>query len=324
MKSIRISNQDFARVITNNHIYADKTKHVWELARTDDAYFLSRPRRFGKSLLLSAFEALFRGPSDPEQNPQGLFKNLWISGKEANYDFNDTYPVIKISLTTGNYTPEIVIGDIKKKLRVIAEFYGIALSDDTPQSMLTSLILDLKSKYNKNVVLLIDEYDDPISSMIDKPDIAEKNSYVLRDFYSVLKERQVDLRFLMLTGVTRYSLLWRSGVLNHLIDLTMLEKYADICGFTYAEFDNCFEDRFQSAMEKFKEKGLLDKNGDVSDFRDIIFKQYDGYSWDGITRVLNPYSLLNAFQNNDLDNYWFTLDASEKFLKQLCPKLLWD
>ncbi|MDR1165651.1 MAG: AAA family ATPase [Deltaproteobacteria bacterium] len=156
MKGINTSVQDFSTVISDNLIYADKTKHVWELAKTKGAYFLSRPRRFGKSLLLSAFEALFKGPSDPEQNPQGLFKDLWISGEDANYDFDDTYPVIYISMSTANYSPEVVIGDTQNKLRVIANSYGIPLNDGSPQAMLTSLILDLKGQYGKNVVLLID------------------------------------------------------------------------------------------------------------------------------------------------------------------------
>ncbi|MDR1166223.1 MAG: ATP-binding protein [Deltaproteobacteria bacterium] len=320
MKNIDSSNQVFDIVIEDNLIYADKTKHVCELLKSGKAYFLSRPRRFGKSLLLSTIAALFKGPSDPEHNPQGLFKGLWISGEDANYDFNDTYPVIYISMSTANYSPEIVIGDIQNKLRVIANSYGIALNDGSPQAMLTSLILDLKGQYGKNVVLLIDEYDDPISSVIGNPDLAEKNSYVLRGFYSILKENQPNLRFVMLTGVTRYELLWQSGVLNHLFDFTMSEEYADICGFTYDEFDNCFADRFEITLKKFKEKGILDQNCGIAEFREAIFEKYDGYSWDGKTRVLNPFSLLNAFKNKNLKNYWATLEPSKKFLKAIMSK----
>ncbi|MDR1164891.1 MAG: ATP-binding protein [Deltaproteobacteria bacterium] len=320
MKNIRISNQNFERVITNNLIYADKTKHVWELARTDDAYFLSRPRRFGKSLLLSTFEALFKGPSDPERNPQGLFKNLWISGKEANYDFNDNYPVIKLSMAMSNFSPEIVSRALQTKLQFVAASYGISLNDDIPEAMFRILISNLKSKFNKNVVLLIDEYDEPISSIIGNPDLAGKNSLVLKGFYSVLKEHQADLRFVMLAGITRYELLWQSGILNHLVDLTMSKKRADICGFTYEEFDKCFADRFPITIEKFKEQGYLGENCGVSEFREAIFKKYDGYSWDGKTRVLNPFSLLNAFENEDLTSYWATLEPSKKTLNAVMSK----
>ncbi|MDR1165467.1 MAG: ATP-binding protein [Deltaproteobacteria bacterium] len=320
MKGIDSTNQVFANVIEDNLIYADKTKHVWELAKTKKAYFLSRPRRFGKSLLLSTFEALFKGPSDPEQNPQGLFKNLWISGIEPNYDFNDNYPVINLSMSMSNYSPEIVTRALQTKLQDIAASYGLSLNDDIPEAMFRVLISALKSKFKKNVVLLIDEYDDPISSVIANPDLAEKNSYILRGFYSILKENQPNLRFVMLTGVTRYELLWRSGVLNHLFDLTMVQERADICGFTYEEFDNCFADRFQITMEVFKNKGLLDKHYGVSEFRDAIFKKYDGYSWDGQTRVLNPFSLLNSFENKDLKSYWATLEPSKKFLKAIMSK----
>ncbi|MDR1164557.1 MAG: ATP-binding protein [Deltaproteobacteria bacterium] len=320
MKDIDSTNQVFANVIADNLIYADKTKHVWELAKTKKAYFLSRPRRFGKSLLLSTIAALFKGPSDPEQNPQGLFKGLWISGEDASYDFNDTYPVIYISMSTANYSPEIVASDIQRKLRVVANSYGISLTDDSPQTMLNSLILDLKSKYYKNIVLLIDEYDDPVSSVISDIDLAKKNSDILRGFYSILKENQPNFRFVMLTGVTRYELLWQSGVLNHLFDLTMSKKRADICGFTYEEFDKCFADRFQITMEKFKEQGYLEENSGIAEFREAIFNKYDGYSWDGKTRVLNPFSLLNAFENEELISYWATLEPSTKILNAVMSK----
>ncbi|MDR1167211.1 MAG: ATP-binding protein [Deltaproteobacteria bacterium] len=320
MKDIDASNQNFSRAINNNLIYADKTKHVWELAKTEGAYFLSRPRRFGKSLLLSTFDELFKGSPDPRQDPQGLFKNLWISGKEANYDFNDIYPVVNLSMSLSNFSPEILLRSVQGSLRTVAGSYGLSLNNDTPEIMFSALILSLKEKFNKNVVLLVDEYDDPISSVIDNPDLAKGNMMVLRGLYSTLKLRQKDLRFVMLTGVTRYSLLWQSGVLNHLDDLTMLEERADICGFTYEEFDNCFADRIQVTLEKFKKKRLLDENCGVSEFREAIFNKYDGYSWDGATRVLNPFSLLKAFKNTDFNSYWYSLEPSKQFLNAIMSK----
>ncbi|MDR1166778.1 MAG: ATP-binding protein [Deltaproteobacteria bacterium] len=320
MKNINTSNYNFSNVISNNLIYADKTKHVWELAKTDGAYFLSRPRRFGKSLLLSTFEELFKGSADPLQDPQGLFKNLWISGKEPNYDFTDIYPIISLSMAMPNYSTDVLRLSIKSRLRDIADSYDIPLNDTIPELMFKDLILSLNRKYNKTVVLLVDEYDDPVSSVIDDPYLANKNARFLKGFYAIIKGYQKYFRFVMLTGVTRYLLLWESGVLNHLIDLTMLEKYADICGFTYEEFDKCFADRFQITMEQFKEKGLLEKNCGVSDFRETIFRQYDGYSWDGKTRVLNPYSLLNAFENENLDNYWFSIEPTKKLLNAILSK----
>ncbi|MDR1167119.1 MAG: AAA family ATPase, partial [Deltaproteobacteria bacterium] len=128
MKDIDYSNHAFSNVINYNFIYADKTKHVWELAKTESAYFLSRPRRFGKSLLLSTFAALFKGSPNPQQDPQGLFKNLWISGKEANYDFNDTYPVISLSMSVSNEAPEMVTRSVQGDLRSVAESYGLSLN----------------------------------------------------------------------------------------------------------------------------------------------------------------------------------------------------
>ncbi|MDR1166740.1 MAG: ATP-binding protein [Deltaproteobacteria bacterium] len=320
MKIIDTSVQDFSTVISNNFIYADKTRHVWELTKTASAYFLSRPRRFGKSLLLSTFAELFKGSPDPLQDPQGLFKNLWISGKEANYDFTETYPIIHLSMSVTNDTSESVSIFLKTKLQNIAYAYGISLTDSLPGVMFNDLILTLKRKYNKKIVLLIDEYDDPVSSVIGDPHLAEKNAIVLKGFYSILKEHQINFRFVMLAGVTRYFLLWGSGVLNHLTDLTMTEEYADICGFTYEELDNCFADRFQITMEKFKERGYLSKSDGVSEFRQAVFDMYDGYSWDGKTRVLNPYSLLNAFKWQNLNSYWANLEPSKRFLTAIMSK----
>ncbi|MDR1165517.1 MAG: ATP-binding protein [Deltaproteobacteria bacterium] len=320
MKTIDTSVQDFATVISNNLIYADKTRHVWELTKTASAYFLSRPRRFGKSLLLSTIEELFKGSSDPLQDPRGLFKNLWISGKEPNYDFTDTYPIINISMSVANDTTENVSLFLKSKLQDIAYSYGVSLTDSIPGIMFKDLILSLKRKFNKKIVLLIDEYDDPVSSIIDDHALAEKNAMVLKGFYAILKEHQKNFRFVLLAGVTRYFLLWGSGVLNHLTDLTMTEEHADICGFTYEEFDNCFADRFQITMEKFKKKGYLEKNRGVSEFRQAIFDKYDGYSWDGKTRVLNPYSLLNAFKRENLKSYWAKLEPSRKLLNAVMSK----
>ncbi|MDR1166224.1 MAG: ATP-binding protein [Deltaproteobacteria bacterium] len=320
MKIIDTSVQDFSTVISNNIIYADKTRHVWELTKTASAYFLSRPRRFGKSLLLSTIAELFKGSSDPLQDPQGLFKNLWISGKEANYNFTDTYPIINLSMSVANDTSESVSIFLKSKLQDIAYTYGISLTDSLPGVMFNDLILTLKRKYNKKIVLLIDEYDDPVNSVIGDPHLAEKNAMVLKGFYAILKEHQINFRFVLLTGVTRYFLLWGSGVLNHLTDLTMKDKYADICGFTYEEFDKCFSDRFQITMEEFKEKGYLDKNCGVSELRQKIFNKYDGYSWNGKTRVLNPYSLLNAFMDQSLQNYWVSLEPSKQILNAIMSK----
>ncbi|MDR1164596.1 MAG: AAA family ATPase, partial [Deltaproteobacteria bacterium] len=320
MKHINTSNYNFSNVISNNLIYADKTKHVWELAKTDGAYFLSRPRRFGKSLLLSTFEELFKGSSEPLQNPQGLFKNLWISGEEPNYDFTDIYPIISLSMAMPNNSTDVLSLFLKSRLLDIADSYDISLNDTIPELMFKDLILGLNRKYNKTVVLLIDEYDDPVSSVIDDPYLANKNARFLKGFYAIIKVYQKYFRFVMLTGVTRYLLLWGSGVLNHLIDLTMTEKHADICGFTYEEFDNCFADRFQITMEKFKEKGYLDKNSGVTEFRQAIFGKYDGYSWDGKTKVLNPYSLLNAFKHENLKSYWAKLEPSKKLLNAFMSK----
>jgi hypothetical protein len=314
-KNIKVGVQDFESIINEGLIYADKTKHIWNLARTEAACFLARPRRFGKTLLINTFEALFTGPRDPLEKPQGLFEGLWISGEEANYNFNDTYPVINLNLTVLRCgTPQELLGDLQEMIGFAAESYGLELKPAAPSIMFLKLIQSIYVKYQRKVVVLIDEYDYPIRATIHDADLMRANLITLNNFYSALKPQEKKLRFVMLTGVTRFAFLWGSGALNHLTDITMVERYADICGFTYEEFDNCFCDRFEIMMESFKEKGILGQMANVDDFRKIIFEMYDGYSWNGTTKVLNPYSLLNSFDNKDLNRYWATLEPSKLFL----------
>jgi hypothetical protein len=320
VKHIKLGIQTFPKIINEGLIYADKTKHVWNLARTESACFLSRPRRFGKTLLLNTFQALFDGPPDPLEKPQGLFEGLWISGEEANYNFSDTYPIISLNMVLQSRTPLELFDDLQSMIRDAAKKHRIKISRAAPGRMFSRLIEGVYEKYHKEVVVLIDEYDYPVSSKIKDVELMDANLDLLSAFYSALKPNESILRFVFLTGVTRYALLWHSGVLNHLTDITMDGQYADICGFTHEEFDKCFADFFEITMKTFKDKGLMDKTESVADFRRIIFETYDGYSWDGTTKVLNPYSLLNSFKYKDLNQYWAKTEPSNAFLATVISK----
>ncbi|MDR1166089.1 MAG: AAA family ATPase [Deltaproteobacteria bacterium] len=321
MDEIKVGAQSFQTIIEGNYLYADKTKLIYELTRNKkDAYFLSRPRRFGKSLLLSTIKSLFTGPRDPHDPPQGLFADLWIGGEEAGYDFTKTFPVVTLSMAMASSTPDIFLDSLKGNLLESAINHDIVIRGHNPDNMLISLIRGIKRKYKKDVVLLIDEYDDPVSSHIDNVALAEKNLRHLRDFYSPLKSLEDALRFLFLTGATRYTLLWHSGVLNHLTDITLEEKYSAICGFTIDDLDNYFADYFPDTLEAFKEKKILDKDATVSDLRKTLIDWYDGYSWDGKIRILNPYSILYCFRLKKIGNYWMNHEPSAMFLTSVIAK----
>jgi hypothetical protein len=162
--------------------------------------------------------------------------------------------------------------------------------------------------------LLIDEYDAPVSYNLDKLDVAEANQKILSEFYSQLKSLTDDLRFLFVTGVSNYSFIWRSGSLNHLDDLTLDPRYSGVCGFTHDEMDACFKEFFPITLKILQSEKIMGKDDSVADLRRRILDWYGGYSWDGISKVLNPYALLKFFSKNKFANYWTKLEPPKKFI----------
>ncbi|MDR1084241.1 MAG: ATP-binding protein [Deltaproteobacteria bacterium] len=316
MKQLQIGMASFQELIEDNYVYADKTRHVYELVSKGKFYFLSRPRRFGKSLLLSTFEALFSGPPDPNGPQKGLFQDLWI-GRHSNYDFSQKYPIINLSMSTLGSTQEALIQYLSDKLQNIIIREKLSLSLSPLNLDFGSVVESLNCKYGQKVVVLIDEYDAPISENIGDLPLALKFRDVLKGFYSSLKGSDKYLRFVFVTGVTRYALTGLSAGLNQLKDLTFDEKYADICGFTPEEFDSCFEEHLPVVLQNMKNKGRLPEDQTVSDLRKKFLSWYDGYSWDGETRVLNPYSILNCLDMSKFDNYWVNTYPSAGFLRNL-------
>jgi hypothetical protein len=319
MKELPIGMQTFNKIVEGGYMYADKTKYVYDLARLEGAYFLSRPRRFGKSLLLSTFEALFSGPPGPDGPPQGLFVDLWI-GRESDYDFRKTYPVITFSMSSDTASTVDLRESILKKLEEINHSERLGLNISLPGTDLYLIIKRLKEKYDKKVVVLIDEYDAPVSNNIDNPGVALKNRDILRDFYSGFKDTDKFLRFVFVTGVTRYAFMGPSAGLNRLVDLTMSEDYAGICSFTLDEFDDCFREHLPGVLEKMKNNRSMDKEESLGDLRDKILKHYDGYSWDGRTMILNPISILNLFRESYFSDYWIQSNPSVSFLSKVAKE----
>ncbi|MDR1166639.1 MAG: AAA family ATPase [Deltaproteobacteria bacterium] len=315
MKKIELGDKSFSEIIKSNFVYADKTQFIYELAKTNETYFLSRPRKFGKSLLLSAIGELFKGSADP-LNPKGYFENLWIGDDNVNYNFKDTYPVVSLNMNMTSDTPQIFQETLKDSLTGIGDSHGVIIESDFPGRMLNRLVDKLRKKYDKTVALLIDNYDAPVSAHFRDSALAMANLEILKGFYSQLKPLETSdcLRFALLTGTTRYGLLWESGIFNHLKDITLADKYSTVCGFTQDEFESCFSDRLPTTLKKIKENGSLPKDATVSDLRQLIFNRYGGYSWDGKSRVLNPFSLLNFFVERKINNYWIDLAPSSKFL----------
>ncbi|MDR2199764.1 MAG: ATP-binding protein [Deltaproteobacteria bacterium] len=304
MKNLPLGIQNLPEIIKGDYVYVDKTELFPELIKVKQL-FLSRPRRFGKSLLLDSLEQLFRGNAD-------VFSGLKIA--DSGYEFKK-YPVIRLSMTLNSRNTEILETRIIKKLDNIAESYNVKLRDDDPGEALQLLIKDLSDKYGERVVALIDEYDDPVSKYIDNIPLAKANTDILSSFYVGFKEVDEYLRFVMVTGVTRYAMMGLSAGLNQLVDISFSPKFAAICGFTAAELDQFFGDRYDSTLEALKSIGRMPVESSVFDLRQKILDWYDGYTWDGRTRVLNPISILKFFNELYFKEYWNTSSPSINYLK---------
>ena len=289
MKKLPKGLSTFSKIIEGDYIYVDKTNFIHEMINTGEIYFLSRPRRFGKTLLLSTLKELFLGN-------EKLFKRLYIWDK---WDWKDTYPVIHLDFgSRSKKSPEKLTLSLNKFLNDVAKDYEIELEDiDLLADKFEELIKKLHKKTGKRVVVLIDEYDGPIIDCINNIKIANKNREILSDFYQVLKASDEHLRFIFLTGVSKFVRTSIFSKLNNLDDITLNSRFSSICGITQEELEKYFKEYIAIFSEK--------KNITIANSLNIIKKWYDGYSWDGENFLYNPFSILSLFNDMKVNNYWF-------------------
>jgi hypothetical protein len=292
MKKLPIGVQTFRDIIEDNCIYIDKTKEAYELINRYKYTFLSRPRRFGKSLFLDTLREIFRGNKE-------LFKGLYIYDK---HDF-EPHPVIKISwdgdFKTLESTKKVALDIFKEN----QENLEIECDEkENPSVCFRELIRKAYKKYNKKVVVLVDEYDKPILDNIEKEnlDIAKQNREFLRGLYTVIKGSDEYIRFAFLTGVSRFSRVSIFSGLNNLVDISLKPEFGEICGFTHDNLTNEFKDYLQSV--------------DLEEVR----KWYNGYWFLGKHRLYNPFDILQFIDNNyTFDNYWFKTGTPSFLVKLL-------
>ena len=288
MKKLPLGVSTFSEIIEEDYIYVDKTRYIHEMISTGKVYFLSRPRRFGKSLLVSTLKSLFQGEKD-------LFKNLYIHDK---WDWTEKHPVIHLDFGTREYnTPEELKNDLLSFINRVSRDFRVELFEHSLSSKFNELISEIHKKTGQKVVVLIDEYDKPIIDSMKNISIAKKNRNVLSDFYQVLKASDEHLRFIFLTGVTKFSKTSIFSGLNNITDITLNSNYSMICGYSQTELENCFSDY----IKKFTKANNIPQISLLS----LIKKWYDGYSWDGKNRLYNPYSILSLFNDGKFVNYWF-------------------
>lgn len=302
--------QDFMGLRKDGFVYVDKTEYIWKLISGSKSYFLSRPRRFGKSLFISTLENYFSGEKE-------LFHGLYIEEKE-NAKGDEAwvkYPVITFSLSGGAYESLSGLADILNvTLEDAIDSYQLensSVKGDTLPAKFRSVIKLLYEKTGNKVVVLVDEYDKPLlSTMISNPEQERKNREIYKGFFSVLKDMDKYLKFVFFTGVTKFTKVSIFSDLNQLRDISLDRRYSGICGITEDEL----EDYFEPEIEELAAKQKKSHDECLSE----LAKMYDGYhfSADGVG-VYNPFSLLNALDEKRLRSYWFETGTPDILIKKL-------
>ncbi|BCO09718.1 ATPase AAA [Desulfolithobacter dissulfuricans] len=278
MKKLPIGVQTFAEIRSDNYCYVDKTPLIYRLADQGKSYFLSRPRRFGKSLLLDTIAEAFAGSRE-------LFTGLYL---ENHWDWDRRYPVVRIDFAGGVMRNRAELDEtIIAMLRQQGLRFGIELEQRLAHLVLSELIERLHETSGERVVVLVDEYDKPILDNLESPELATELRDGLRNLYSVLKAHDAQLRFVFLTGVSKFSKVSLFSGLNNLEDLTLDKRYATICGYTQQDVEQVFAEYLEGV--------------DLEELR----RWYNGYNWLG-EPVYNPFDVLLFFaKEKEYRNYWF-------------------
>jgi len=293
MKKLPVGLQSFANIRENDFLYVDKTSLIYQLLQ-QKYYFLSRPRRFGKSLLVSTLKELFEGRKE-------LFEGLYIYDKVQ----WKKYPVILIEFNRLNYKDKTLSESLTIDLDRIATFYNVELLKNTPSEKFEELIHKLS--VTEKVVVLIDEYDKPIIDYLDDIEHAKQNRETLKSFYSIIKPADDYLQFMLVTGVSKFSHVSIFSDLNHLTDITIGDNFAAIAGITEDEVDLYFGEYMEALQKKF--------SSIIPDVRQHLRNEYLGYSWNGNSMVYNPFTLLSIFANLQFGDHWFATGTPTFLMK---------
>jgi hypothetical protein len=299
--------QDFEKLRTENYVYVDKTQLLYQMITQGNMYFLSRPRRFGKSLLVSTLRAIFQGK-------RHLFKGLWIDQSDYTWE---QHPVIWLDMSAvTNSSREVFQQSLSYHLDKIAEQYDVKFTTELAVAEKLNELITQLAKNNQKVVVLIDEYDKPLIDQIHRPEIALENREILKHFYGIIKAQDANIRFVLLTGVSKFSKVSIFSGLNNLEDISLLNDYATLLGYTQEELTDYFSLEIDSLAQKkgLSRQVLLDK----------IKHWYNGYrfSKEEIS-VYNPFSTLLLFKQQEFSEYWFET-ATPTFLVKLIQEQQFD
>jgi hypothetical protein len=315
MKKLPIGTQTFSKIINGNYLYFDKTQYIYKLIQ-GECYFFARPRRFGKSLLCTTLKSLFLAQKD-------LFKGLWIES-QSDYQW-PFHPVIHIDFLGIPYSsPKELESSLMRYLIDIAQSYSLPpLESTSPKEVLKKLVMELARKTGTGVVIIIDEYDKPMLEHLHDINIAEKMRSILKHFYEVIKGLDEYLRFVFITGVSRFSQTSIFSGLNQMLDISMDPNFAHLVG--------CTEQELNSYATEYIQIMASEKKMSYKDLADEMRSLYDGYRfWKDLPlrqlelkmepeRVYNPFSVINVLNSHSLENYWFK-SGTPTFLIHLLKK----
>jgi hypothetical protein len=306
MRKLPIGIQDFEKLITNQYLYIDKTELTHKLITSGTTYFLSRPRRFGKSLLISTLKAIFEGKKH-------LFKGLFIEKSDWKWE---KHPVFRLDLNAKEFsTKQQLLELIGQDITRFAKHYNLEIPTLDISGQFRFLIEEAHKKTGKKVAILVDEFDKPLLSTFQDKELNKQYRNILKGFYGVLKSADEDIQFTLLTGVTKFSQVSIFSDLNHLSDISMTEDYATLCGLTQNEIETNLAPEIETLAQK--------TNTTIAETLELIKKWYNGYRFElDCEGVYNPFSTLQALGKCKIDNYWFQsgtptflLDILEKFEK---------
>ena len=292
--------QDFEKLRTNGCVYVDKTNLVYQLVQKDYV-FLSRPRRFGKSLLSSTLKYYFQGRKD-------LFQGLAIEKLEQEWE---EYPVLHFDLSMAkNQDTKGVKSEIERQLRPYELIYGSDEKNNSPGKRLAYLISACHAKTGKKTVVIIDEYDAPMLDVLHDDEKMAEVRRMMQEFYAPLKACDADLRFVFITGITKFSQLSIFSVINNLTNVSMQPEFSAICGITEEELHTVFAEDISMLAEEYE--------CTPEEMRKKLKERYDGYHFSGKSAdIYNPFSILKAFAQKEIKDYWFESGTPTFLIQQM-------
>ena len=292
-RRLPIGIQTFREIREEHCYYVDKTAYIWRLLDEGKHYFLSRPRRFGKSLFLDTLKELFEGN-------ESLFRGLRIHDQ---WDWSTRRPVLRLSFGSGHFQePDSLRTEVMDRLKALEADAAITARYDSLPARFRHLIETLHERTGQRVAVLIDEYDKPILDALKVPEVARANRDFLRGLYAVIKDSDAHVKFTFVTGVSKFSKVNLFSGLNNLTDITLDSEYSAICGYTEADLDEVFAPELPG----------LDR-GQIRDW-------YNGYGWRGTEKVYNPFDILLLFRRREFEAWWFETGSPSFLVQTLCER----